>query len=585
VIGPLVHVRVFIAAAQVFGTFGVAVGVGGWMAVQQNHQGVSGAETELRSADAAFHAQSKKSLDEGTSAARLADLKAREAKLVAQPEPRPSFVVDRTVMTTLSTRAGDIRRMTVDVELREIDEEVALNQQLRDLLAIMRQDLIASRAAGLDTTSYDTAYQLAETAAGREEIPKLAQKSLDTTKAQDDALKAATTGKVASNAALKAASNAALKAAVDDANYQRRRALGDLVQAQAIPVLDIHDVAAAIADLEARFPGAKTIDDFHNFAASYAADARTLENLLYSRSNAYSLLASARAEMAKAQGAGADVTIDAGRISDLSNQLDSASTLAAIQAVDGPLSFVIRDLEELYFDARSRPFVPAGAINYGVPFVKQIYSLSCEAASLQMALAYYGVNVSQDQILGQIDVDLTPPHYDQGTLVWGNPYSSFVGNYNGYENADSGAVSGYGTYWPTIARAANHFFPGSVDVAHGQAREGISPDTIFAAAHNRQPVVAWVAFAYQPHEMHYMRAWDGSNDHIMYGAPWEHAVTISGWAPGYLLINNPHSHAEWIDSATFAAAYGMFDNMAVILQQPPPPPPPPPAPTPSPTAP
>jgi hypothetical protein len=65
-----------------------------------------------------------------------------------------------------------------------------------------------------------------------------------------------------------------------------------------------------------------------------------------------------------------------------------------------------------------------------------------------------------------------------------------------------------------------------------------------------------------------------------------HAVTISGWAPGYLLINNPHGHAEWIDSATFAAAYGMFDNMAVILQQPPPPPPPPPpAPTPSPTAP
>ena len=334
-------------------------------------------------------------------------------------------------------------------------------------------------------------------------------------------------------------------------------------------MLDIHDVAAAIADLEARFPGAKTTDDFHSFAAGYAADARTLENLLYSRSNAYSLLASARAELAKAQGAGADVTIDAGRIRDLSNQLDRASTLAAIQAVAGPLSFVIRDLEGLYFEARSRPFVPAGAINYGVPFFKQVYSLSCEAASLQMALAYYGVNPGQDAILfGQIGVDSTQPHYESGTLVWGNPYNSFVGNYNGYENADSGTASGYGTYWPTIARAANHFLPGSVDVARGQAGEGISPDTIFAAAHNRQPVVAWVAFAYRPHEMQYMRAWDGSNDHIMYGAPWEHAVTISGWAPGYLLINNPHSHPEWIDAGTFEAAYGMFNNMAVILRPP-----------------
>jgi uncharacterized protein YvpB len=575
VIGPLLHIRVFVAAAQVLGTFGVAGGVGGWMAVQQNRQGVSGAETELRSADAAFRAQLKKSLDEGTAADRLADLKAREAKLRAQPKPRPSFVVDRTVTTTLSTRAGDIRRMTVDVELREIDEEVALNQQLRDFLAIMRQDLIAARDTGLDTSSYEAAYQLAETAAGREEIPKLAQKSLDTAKAEDDALKAATTGKVLSNAAL--------KAAADVANYQRRRAVGDLAQAQAIPVLDIHDVAAAIADLEARFPGAKTVDDFHNFAAGYAAVARTLENLLYSRSNAFSLLASARAELAKAQGAGADVTIDAGRISDLSNQLDRASTLAAIQAVAGPLSFVIRDLEGLYLEARSRPFVPAGAINYGVPFFKQIYSLSCEAASLQMALAYYGVNPGQDAILfGQIGVDSTQPRYESGTLVWGNPYNSFVGNYNGYENADSGTASGYGTYWPTIARAANHFLPGSVDVARGQAGEGISPDTIFAAAHNRQPVVAWVAFAYRPHEMQYMRAWDGSNDHIMYGAPWEHAVTISGWAPGYLLINNPHSHPEWIDAPTFVAAYGMFDNMAVILQKPPPPPPPPPSPSPTP---
>ena len=98
-----------------------------------------------------------------------------------------------------------------------------------------------------------------------------------------------------------------------------------------------------------------------------------------------------------------------------------------------------------------------------------------------------------------------------------------------------------------------------------QAGELISPDTIFAAAHNRQPVVVWVAFGYQPQAMHYMRTFAGRT--VMYGAPWEHAVTISGWAPGYVLINNPHSHAEWIDAGTFAAAYSMFNQMAVILQK------------------
>ena len=138
VIGPLVHVRVIVAAVQVLGTFGVAGGVGGWMAVQQDHQGLGKADSELRSADGAFQAQLQRSLDEGTSAARLADLKAREARLVAAPKPRPSFVVDRTVAVTLLRRAGDVRRMTVDVELREVDEEVALRADLDAMSAIGR---------------------------------------------------------------------------------------------------------------------------------------------------------------------------------------------------------------------------------------------------------------------------------------------------------------------------------------------------------------------------------------------------------------------------------------------------------------
>jgi uncharacterized protein YvpB len=568
---------VIVAAAQVLGTFGVAGGVGGWMATQQNHKAMSSAEAELRSAHRAFDAQLRRSIDDGTSAERLTDLKDREAKLVAKPEPRPSFVVDRTVMQTLADRAADIRRMSTDLELREVDEEVALNQQLQDLLGVMSHDLISGRDAGLDTSSYDSAYQLAQDAAGREEIPKLARKTIDGTKAQDDALKTATASKVAGNLAF--------KAALDNANYQRQRALGDLRQAQAIPVLDVNAVAAAIADLEARFPGAKAIDDFDSLAAGYATQARTLENLLYTRRNAYSLLATARAELARAKGAGADVTVDAGRINDLSNQLDQAATLAAIEAVEGPLSFIIRDLEGLYFAAISRPFVPAGAIVNNVPFYKQIYSLSCEEASLQMALAYYGVNVSQDQILSQIGVDGRPPQYDNGVLVWGDPYTNFVGNPNGYEYANAGDTrSGYGTYYSTIRDAADHFLPGSV--AAGAAGEGIPLGTIAQAAHDGHPVVAWVAYAYQPHTMHWMRAFDGRTN-IMYGAPYEHAVTISGWAPGYLLVNNPHSHPEWIDDGTFAAAYGMFNDMAVILQKPPPPPPPsqspPPLSTPSPT--
>ena len=570
-IGPITHLRLVVAAVQVVATFGAAGGVGGWFAAQQQHQDVGAAQSDLRAADSAFQRQVRQSLEDGTAAAGLAELQAREYRVMGQRQPQPSFFIDLSVMATIGDRVASVRRLTTDVQLREIDAEIALNHLLRDLLAKMSQDLVAAKDAGLDTTEYDSAYQLSLGVADREQIPRVAQKTLDDTRAKDDALKSVTAARVAANEAAAAAA-AALQAAKDNAAYQRGRALSDLAQAQAIPVLDVHDVAASIADYEARFPGAHAIDDFNAFAAGYAADARTLETLLFTRSDAYNLLGSARSALGRAQQAGADVALDAARLNDLAGQLDRASNLPAIQAAAGGLSFVIRDLEGLYFEARSRPFQPAGAIIANVPFTKQVYSLSCEAASLQMALAYYGIGASQDTILGVIGVDRTPPYYDgSGTLHWGDPYQSFVGNPNGYENAGSGSASGYGTYYSAISRAAT-----TLGAHVAQAGEGIPPSVIYAAAHNKQPVVAWVAFAYQPHPMHYMIAFDGRT--VMYGAPWEHAVTISGWAPGYLLINNPHSHPEWIDAGTFEAAYGMFNDMAVVLTSAPPPSPPPPAP-------
>jgi uncharacterized protein YvpB len=87
---------------------------------------------------------------------------------------------------------------------------------------------------------------------------------------------------------------------------------------------------------------------------------------------------------------------------------------------------------------------------------------------------------------------------------------------------------------------------------------------IYNAAHNQQPAVVWVAYAYQPQPVRYMVTFD--NQTVMYGAPVEHAVTVAGWAPGYILLNNPHSHPEWIDAGTFERAYAMFNDMAVILQ-------------------
>lgn len=85
-------------------------------------------------------------------------------------------------------------------------------------------------------------------------------------------------------------------------------------------------------------------------------------------------------------------------------------------------------------------------VKLGVPFHRQERPLSCEAATLVMALRYRGITVSESTIIDQIGIDPTP-HKDG---VWGNPHIAFVGDYYGRQ-----ATTGYGVYWQPIARVAN----------------------------------------------------------------------------------------------------------------------------------
>src|SRR2546430_13445775 len=49
--------------------------------------------------------------------------------------------------------------------------------------------------------------------------------------------------------------------------------------------------------------------------------------------------------------------------------------------------------------------VPAGNTIGDVPYYRQVYELSCEEASLQMALAHQGIGVSQGQELNEMGID------------------------------------------------------------------------------------------------------------------------------------------------------------------------------------
>lgn len=189
-----------------------------------------------------------------------------------------------------------------------------------------------------------------------------------------------------------------------------------------------------------------------------------------------------------------------------------------------------------------------------VPWYHQEYELSCEEASLRMALAHEGIATTDAAILGIVGTDARPAFFDSSGLRWGDPFDTFVGDPNGSEVA----LTGYGTYFPTIARAAGTL--GGQVLAAGQ---GIDPGTVYNAVLQGHPVVAWVTYQWvTPGRDDYL-AFDDRT--VPYAGPVEHAVTVVGVDEGAVLVNNPWSGPEWVSKSTFEAAYAIYDQMAVIL--------------------
>jgi uncharacterized protein YvpB len=191
-----------------------------------------------------------------------------------------------------------------------------------------------------------------------------------------------------------------------------------------------------------------------------------------------------------------------------------------------------------------------------VPFYKQVYELSCEEAALQMALAHAHIYKTQAQELADEGNDPRAGYYDStGTLRWGNANAVFVGDVNGSEVA----LTGYGTYSPTIARIAGRY--GANVLASGQ---GIAPSAVYNAVLNGHPVVTWVAFDWRYHTPGSYLTFDGSQ-RLIYSGPIEHAVTIVGVGRDSVLVNNPWSGQQWVDKGTFEGAYATYNNMAVVI--------------------
>lgn len=118
-------------------------------------------------------------------------------------------------------------------------------------------------------------------------------------------------------------------------------------------------------------------------------------------------------------------------------------------------------------------------IKLNVPFYRQMYAQSCEAASLRMALAYRGVHDSDWNILQRFGY--FPRPRDKEKNEWDDPNLQFVGDVNG----NQGAGTGWGVYAGPVARAASQYGR-STSLAYGA-----NANFVAQQIYNGNPVIAW----------------------------------------------------------------------------------------------
>lgn len=114
-----------------------------------------------------------------------------------------------------------------------------------------------------------------------------------------------------------------------------------------------------------------------------------------------------------------------------------------------------------------------------VPYFRQEYRQSCEAASLRMALKYKGVDVTDMQLLKLFGYN--PKHRDMANNIWDDPEQMFVGDVTGGQAEGEG----YGVYSTAVAKIGPK-------IGHElQSVKGVTAQVVARAIYEGNPVIAW----------------------------------------------------------------------------------------------
>jgi uncharacterized protein YvpB len=184
-----------------------------------------------------------------------------------------------------------------------------------------------------------------------------------------------------------------------------------------------------------------------------------------------------------------------------------------------------------------------------VPYHRQEHALSCEVASLKMALAGVGVNVPESELIQYLKFDPTPKQNG----VWGDPYAGFVGDIDGKMS-----VTGYGVYWDPIAKLGLRY-------RRTQALTNGNLQELTSHLDQNHPIVVWGYFG--AGNRNYWTTASGRPISAVHG---EHARTLIGYvgsstSPEQLILLDPIYGELYWDTARFMENWAALEYGAVVV--------------------
>ncbi|HEY1037631.1 MAG TPA: C39 family peptidase [Candidatus Paceibacterota bacterium] len=202
---------------------------------------------------------------------------------------------------------------------------------------------------------------------------------------------------------------------------------------------------------------------------------------------------------------------------------------------------------------------PVTGFRLNVPYYKQQYTNSCEAASLRMALAYRGIFKNDMELI--VLMGYKPRPRDLVNNIWDDPQEMYVGEVDVVDIS-----KGYGVYGKPVARVARELG------RRADFADDITPYALAAEVRRGNPVLMWgyTSLTGSPY------TWNTPEGKTVTAFRGEHSRLVVGYEgevenPTGFYVHDPFNGREyeyWTSQALFAQFHAVKNvtNQAVVVR-------------------